>query len=674
MTDRLSTSGYQPGMVNTLWENHHKRFLRRDNRIQTIRQLYAGLLKIPLPEAFNIQGREYLEFGLPTKWMMPLHLGTVLMEKAAKIKRNGGTDQINGEKATEVELWCNAALEQTLDQDTMVDLLLNEGECGLVVALSGTGWEDKNDVVASDNKSSRETIAKRKDFQARHFPFTCRVIAADDCVPIHGPNLTLEGLLVRTSYAKERLIQRGYAWDKEDDLHIPAGNPQTRSVSSGEQVTLYEAYLLDEQGKPYVVYEVDGAVRTWKMDEKGNKNFPVVDLYGEFGMTRLPCAYGYGLHFARSNPENPGAPLGIPFAWPLIGVLLMKELVACGISVKTWWSGFPGYAFKPDENMLATHPELLLENDAPRDFVLKSMEVTPIPGDLMPLQSPGLGPEVGAVMNLLNEAMAEYGPNPVSAGAAGATGVSDRSLIDEQIRRAHAAVLKTRRRMVEESAEIMLEYGTRWSDRTTLPLPIYADVPVPTLSGSSKRKVTKRGIVEIDPETVGDNYSVTAYYPREFGDNLARTQQILEAHKDGASPFVEMREVGFEDEDPEETRVQLILDKFYASDEYQAEVLADALQANGDTKLATKMRMKAQGKLTDGGLPTGGVAGVVPPPGAGQPGLPPGVPPPPGPMPPGGAPTVNMALPNPGLSQLGGQVGAQVQAAQAVAGPMAGGG
>lgn len=740
MTARLAVDTYEPGQLKSLWTKHYPRYLPRNTRINLVRRLYAGELKIPLPEQFQVAGKEYLEFGLPTKWMMPLHLATVLQEKVAKLRRDGGTNPAAEQRATTVELWSNAAVEQKLDQDTLVDLLLNEGECALVVSISGAHWEEKLDYldtldepayqqlspsardsykpigaasaksgdgqtwakvdnkgdplpkrryqrdkngkapqdggpfVLDDKQSARAHADELRDFKARQFPFTCRVIPADDCIPLYGPNLTLEGLIVRSSFTREQLVKRRYAWDDEGDLLNPIGNADYgRGIQSGEPLTLYEAYLLDEDGFPYCVYEVDG-YKTYQLDEDGQKNPAVTDLYREFGLTRLPAMYQYGMHFARSNPANPGAPLGIPFVWPLIGVLLMKELVACGISVKTWWSGFPGYAFKPDENMLATHPELLLENNAPREFNLKPMEVTPIPGDLMPLQSPGLGPEVGAIMNLLNEALGEYGPNPTAAGNAGATGVSDRSLIDEQIRRAHAPVLKARRLMVQGAAEIMLELGTRWSRRSGQPLPIHADVPVPTLSGSTRRQVTRRGVVEIDEETVGDNYALTAYYPREFGDNLARTQQILEAFKDGASTWREMREIGYEDEAPEETRVELLLDKFYASDEYQAEVLADALQANGDTKLADKMRLKAQGKLAPDGMPAGAYAGVPLP---GQVSPPPGMAPPQGPQPPapmgpGGAPTVNMSPGNPGLSQLGGLVGAQVQAANATAGPMAG--
>lgn len=720
MTSRLAVDTYEPGQLRSLWTKHYPRYLPRNTRINLVRRLYAGELKIPLPEQFQVAGKEYLEFGLPTKWMMPMHLCTVLQEKIAKLRRDGGTNPAAEQRATTVELWSNAAVEEKLDQDTLVDLLLNEGECGLVVSITGSHWEEKLDWCdtvdqqAYDNmgpaerkgykkredrygrvdasgdfvpkerwhrdangkapqsgepfkldshRTGRAYDAARKDFASRQFPFVCRVIPADDCVPLYGPNLTLEGLIVRSSFTREQLVKRRYSWDDEGDLMNPIGNQDYgRGIQSGEPLTLYEAYLLDEDGFPYCVYEVDG-YKTYMVADDGGKNPAVTDLYAEYGLTRLPATYAYGMHFARSNPANPGAPLGIPFVWPLIGVLLMKELVACGISVKTWWSGFPGYAFKPDENMLATHPELLLENNAPREFNIKPMSITPIPGDLAPLQSPGLGPEVGAVMNLLNEALSEYGPNPTAAGNAGATGVSDRSLIDEQIRRAHAPVLKARRLMVQFAAEVMLELGTRWSIRSGQPLPIHADIPVPTLSGSTRRRVTKRGVVEIDEETVGDNFSLTAYYPRLFGENLARTQQMLESWKDKASTWREMREEGFEDESPDDTRIEQILDEYYSSEQYRATVLADALAANGDVKEAERVRLQGQGKVGPDGLPVGAMAGVVPPGMAG--------PPPPPPMGgPGTPPTVNMALPSPGLSQMGGEIGAQVQAAQAVAGPI----
>lgn len=722
MTDRISVADYKPGQIAELWQRHIKNFGGRDNDIRLIRMFLAGQLKIPLPEGFQVQGKEYLEFGLPSRWMTSLHLITVLQEQVARIRREGGTNPAAEQRATTVELWANAGLEKSLDQDTLVDLLLNESQCGMVVSLSGAHWEERADYCdtidedehAKLGPAERKGYRKREDrygkvdasgefepsrrwwrdkdgkppkagedfkrdshrttrawhvaheeFKARQWPFTVRVIPADDCVPIYGPNLTLEGLIVRSSFTEEELLHRRYSWEKDGHLMVPAGNPEYSTGS--ETLTLYEAYLLDADKLPFCIYEVADGGKGYRTMKEGKA--AVTDLFAEYGLTRLPAFYGYGQRFARSNLQNPGVPLGIPFLKPLISVMLMRELVGCGISVKTFWSGFPGYGYKPDADMLDKHPELIIDNNAPRTFSVKPMEINVIPGDLITLQSSGLGPEVGALMGILAEAEADAGPNPVSAGAAGATGVSDRSLIDEQIKRAYAPVLKTKRMMVQGCAEVMLEYGTKWAERAGRPLSIHADIPVQTLS-TTKRKATKRGVVEIDAEVVGDNYSLTAYYPREFGENLARTQQVMEAWKDKASPFREMREIGWEDEAPEETRVELILDAFYDSEEYRAEVLADALQANGDVKLAEKERLKAKGALAPDGMPAGAYAGLPMP---GQ--VPPGMAPPPiGPpgMGPGGPPVVDMALPNPGLSQMGGQIGAQVQADQAVAGPMAG--
>ncbi len=743
MVDRISVEDYKPGQLRDLWERQRVRYQQRDARIHLVRKLYAGDLKIPLPEQFQVMGKEYLEFGLPTKWMMALNLTTVLQEKIAKVRRDGGTNPAAEQRATQVELWGNAGIAETMDQDAAVDLLLNEGAVGCIISISGQHWEERLDYLDivdddtyekmgsaerkgytrhngrngyarhdggyarldehgqpvpkrryqrdrdgnaphngevfdfDDRQSAKAHAQEMREFKARQFPFSVRVIPADDCIPLYGAGLKLEGLIVRSSFSRETLIKRKYSWG-EGDLMIPAGNADRgHGRIVGAELTLYELYQLDEDGKPFCCYEVsdgDTGYRTTR-DGKG-----ITDLYAEYGLTRLPAFYEYGMHFARSNSEAPGEPLAIPFAWPLIGVLLMKELVACGISIKAFWSGFPGYGYKPDADMLEKHPELIIDNNAPREFSLKPMVINAIPGELQVLQSSGLGPEIGALMTILGEAEGDYGPNPVSAGGAGATGVSDRSLIDEQIRRAYAPVLKARRVLVENVAETMLEYGAKWSARSGKPIPIYADIPVQTLVGSTRRTaITKRGVVELDADVVGENYSLTAYYPREFGENLARTQQTIEAWKDHAMPWEDMRVHGFEDEAPEETRVKMILDGFYDSEEYRAEVLADALQANGDTKLADKMRLKAQGKLAPDGMPAGAYAGVPMPgqvPGMPPPGMaPPGMAPPGGmpPMGPGMAPTVDLALPNPGLSQLGGQVGAQVQADQAVAGPMPGG-
>ena len=156
MTDRLSTTSHQPGDLAALWARHHPRYLPRDRAIRLVRQLYAGELKVPLPKDLNLVGKEYLEFGLPSRWMTALHLITVLQEQVARIRREGGTNPTTEQRATTVELWTNAGIEKSLDQDTLVDLLLNESQCGMVVSLSGAHWEERADLAREIIKAVRE--------------------------------------------------------------------------------------------------------------------------------------------------------------------------------------------------------------------------------------------------------------------------------------------------------------------------------------------------------------------------------------------------------------------------------------------------------------------------------------------------------------------------------------
>lgn len=721
MTDRLSTTSHEPGDLAALWARHHPRYLQRDTGIRLVRRLYAGELKVPLPKELNLEDKDLLEFGLPTKTMMPLKLTSILQDRHAKLRRSideNGSPALQ-KRGTTTELWANAGTDEVLDQDVLVDLLLNEGQCGVVLAISGSHWEERLDFVdliddatysrmepparrgyqkrgtkyfrvdeagvalpkkrfqrdsrgrapqdgepfQLDGKVSREMWQEEdRDFKARRFPFICRILPADDCIPIFGPNLTLEGLLVRTSYSTEQLLQRRYSWEKDGSLMIPTGNREWgRGQAPGEMLTLFEGYFKDWQGKPYCTYEVEGASATYLETKSGDRALAVLDLYKEFGLTRLPAWYDFGLHFAKSNIANPGEPLGVPFAGPLITVLLQKEMVANAIALKARWSGFPGFFFKPDTELARDHPEFLLENNKPRVIEIKPMSVTAVPGDIMPTQSPGLGPEIGAIMSIWNEALAEQSPNAAAFGSDGATGVTDRALIEEQTRRSLSMVTRAQLRIVKGVGETLLEYGACYARRKGQPIPIFADIPVPSLNGARSNK-TKRGVVELDEDTVGESYDLTAYFPRNFGDNLARTQQVMEAYLKKLMPWREMRETGFEDEAPEETRMEMQLDRYYESDEYNASVLADALQITGDEKEAEKQRLKAQGQLAPDGLPAAAYAGL-PMPGQ-QPGLPPGPPQSPG----GGS--IDMGMGSPGMAALGGNIGAQVQVAQGAAGAM----
>lgn len=536
------------------------------------------------------------------------------------------------------------------------------------------GAEFKRD----DKKAAQLYQDELQDFYARKLPFVVRVVPADDCRPIWSSGQKLEAVVIRSKFTREELIRKQYVWGSDMPLASPAGSSGSRSGSPQQELTLFEYIGIDADYHPYIAYSVEGEPTMKRRGPDADGNVladAVVDLFEEYGLNDLPCRYVYGSHF-RSNPDNPVCPQGVPFILPLADLMLAKDALATAVTVDTCKKAFNGWFYKPDEEMINKRPELFLEKGVPRKIQMLPWGMTAVPGEIVPNVYPNIGAGAAPILQLISGAIQEDSPNPAAFGGGDTNSGFERSVIEDQALSAQSQVRRGLLDAWQWLATQLYEMGAKIGERAGQPVPVYANVPVTGDEDSSSKPKVKRDIVKLKPELCGSVYDVQAYYPAQFGDNLARTQQLIDAWQKGACTFIEMRERGFDDEAPDETLAQLGAEAWYRSQEGQQYMLAQAAKYVGDEEMRQLFEAQSQGQVDANGTPIAMNDGVPPaqPPaqfGPGQPGQ--------NPMAPPAQPGMMTDMPNVAASQLGGIVsgamsaGPQAAVAAATAPPMPGG-
>lgn len=488
----------------------------------------------------------------------------------------------------------------------------------------GRDREDPNFDKRDEAASERAWREERDDYLARNLPVEIRVMPADDVVPIWDDG-KLEGLLIRTALNREQLIRRRYIWGEDAFLQrARLGDLGGQQHYHGGDCIQYEYWHYDERGHPGVIYSIDGLpTKTFRENRDGSgydKVDAYIDFYEESGLTELPAAYTFGMHLEASDPQNPDQPLGIPFALPLIGALLARNMVATGVSFHAWAYGFPGYAQKLDQKILEGNPKaaaLMMERGRPRVIDVVPGGVIPVLGELEPLVPPPIGPAVSALMQIISGSLNTEAPPLAATGGPGATSGHERSIIEDQAFTNLSQVTDGGLELWVWQAMKALELLCWLAKVTGRKVPIYAAAPQATKPGARE----KRNLVYLDPDWVGRSYHLTAYFPPNFGQKLAQSQQLLEAWLKKAVTFREMREKGFDDEAPEKTRAELIIDAYLESPDGVAEVMELAAQEAGDERMAEIFQLKAQGDLTESGAPAAITAGLPAQPAGAMPGM-----------------------------------------------------
>lgn len=632
---------------------------RRDIRIQQSRDMLLGNLIVPIPEKMQNKiaqvigstntDRDAMRARLPQGTVVPLKTVNVLQRKRPRLKRKaiGITIPAKAE-ATKIEQWVNAALESNqsdgkslFDWGKAVHLLFNEGEGACVVSMIDAHWEKvpsfemvlegKDDTKSVRSIYSRDSRGRRKtnqyykknkekkyiedhtkskdaydeiltDFMARNLPFMVQVIHATDCFPIWGNNDSLQGMIIRRIYDRKELIKRNYIWGGQDTLTTHSLDNQ---YSSGPEVTVYELFAYNENGEPFWAVEVDGE-ETKKILDDNTQVEAKVNLYQEYGLTRLPCTYQYGWHFDMQDPQD----RGVPFIYPFIRSLLGVDCLATATIFHTWWGAFGGIGYVPDPNLPA---EAWLFEGKPRTFDLEPMTAIALPGQVQDLKGGDVGQDVHRMISLLAGAVEQEipGGGGQAFGGGAAQSGHDRSLMRTYLEDSVSQTLLGAKTMYEFAGEIILELACNLTETDDISIPVY-ESPEHGMLGKNKSELQTQ-IIELDPGDAGIVYDLTAFFPTKHGEFLAQGEQLRSFVKDELATFEEFREMVFGDEQPEETRIAIIVDKLlFQTPIGQQYVMELAMEYLGEGKMKEMMKLQLEQQMTQGGTPVAALSGLFP--------------------------------------------------------------
>lgn len=717
----ISSTSVQHMALKLTWDKLNLNNQRRNDRLKLTRQMLAGELRTEIPEEFEIKNRENYRVRLPQGTTVPLKTVNVLQRKLPKLRRNAiGVGPGPAARASKLENWSGAVMDNIFDWDTTIDWMFNEAEVCAAVTPMDAHWEivptfeevleelvpdpnehqedpkrartqkvyattsrirpmylrddkgrAKNDPYYKRNKKAEFKPSVQSssdaydeiltDHRARNLPWQVRIINASDVYPIFGANRKLEGVIIKQQYKRNQLIKRNLIWDDMDVLLQPSPD----GFNTIPDLTLYEYIGYDENGDPIMAYSVDGKTTQF---QKGAANTPEdplrqadakINLREEYGLTRLPVSYTYGWHYATRDPQDSG----VPFIWPFIPSLLGADALATATVLHSWWTAFGGWFSSPDPKM---DPRAWMENGKMIQPRIKPMSVTIVPGPVTPAVHSGVGQDVYKMISMMMGAVEQEMPGASGGafGASGATSGHDRSLMRDYLEDSVSQVLKGASSMYSYVASILLEYACHMADKFDMGIPVYRNVEVgPKYGGRSLRSgkpITE--MLTLDPGDVGINYDLEAYYPHMPGENPVLTQQLAEMVKQKLATFEEYRLYAFGDESPEETRIIIAVDEMiFETDIGRNYIYQLAFEYLGEDRQQEMAKLIEQNLMTKDGMPTALIQGVFPS------------------SPSGGAPSGSTAPGggNPGnvMSGMGGQGSLQVPSTvKAMGGVMSGAG
>jgi hypothetical protein len=689
--------------IKRLWDKLDQRFTESRNRIEFCRDIQQGRHLIALPPSYDDEAIEEAVIQLPQRKMLALKMVNVLQRKRPTIKRESiGKTQRADDDANDLETSLNALCQELIDWGAMIGRSVHDGEYAIVTQPLPSAWDEnplyledeegedgkprpKRDYdrdesgrvpddeyykrperdgkpreFRRDEKRSREAYDEAlADFQARRPPMKCRIIAAENCRPIIGTDGKVVGIVIRTLYEPVDLIRKGYKWDKSEQ-HQQLGwvkslfskllTPTPEGYGAAGSVWMYEIFWLDANNHPYCAYSVGGMATTMWDGAVGTYGSAVIDLYDEYGLTRNPAYYVYGVHTEDVDADEKG----MPFLWALAHAMLNVEHALTSANVYQRRVAFPPFGVAPGPD---TPKELYMQGNDIRDFEIPSGGgIVVLPGPVQPLIAPRMSDDVKWLVSLLMAAIDESTPAEAIYGGKGAESGRQLVLSREYLEVANGQILDGNREGYEYAASIMAELCSTMARGLWKCLKgrkqrvrIYANVPVKPSGGASAERSTQRAEYEINERWIGNVYDVKALFPKE-GANIGEVQQRADLADRGYAPWREVREM-LGDENPQHTRSEIAEDEFYKSPEGKAFRLAAALRMRGQLEEAEKLELAAGGQVTpQGAFPSAALAAGLPrPQGAQAPQMP------------------GMGMPNVAASALGGVVQGELGTGPAVA-------
>jgi hypothetical protein len=644
---------------NHYWEN----LQNTRSKATEARQLLAGELGIELPETVTVAGADAWIGDLPHKKTGPQRVRQKLIGKQWELKRPRAS---GGQRAASVSTRIEQPLEAIMkDEDAGFpwedanDICLLEGLVFSTVSLVTHDWRSHDTFFAPDKRSHddnglvitasldaryamdkdgrfrgedgydeasvdvnamrREYEADRHDRMARNLPFRQRAYSIRSCQPIFGADLKLEGLIIETHWSQREAKRRGMhvssrKTDKSGSHLYPLGaiGEGDTSTGTGGLLKVTEAWLLDEDGLPYITYCVDGGKENGLPAFRQNKNTGnyepyIIDLgrmhkdkRGQWqGFSRLPISWGWGLGWSAADLDKRSMPFTEPFqqSWRNVDAL-MTTIVASAM-----WLAFPALIEKVS---IADMADESLDEKERKLPDIQMLKITRVTGDIQNVGSQGPHPSVFEAIGLaLGENKNEQPGGQGDSGSSGFAMTLSEALESDALTTVHATVMK----MVSQNASYILE-GAKILGECYEPVQVYK-LPDVLLESNEPSDTGKPMVLE--PGLIGRSYDVKALTKKVPGENPAVRQQNAALVKEG---FYDR--VWFLEQDgypsPEEMNSRVAYQEILDSDVGKAATVRMLQQYVNDRFVEQIQEAQATQEADATGLPQGLADGVSPPP------------------------------------------------------------
>jgi len=623
-----------PQDLARLWRSRYQEMAETRRRSKAVRDWLSGRVDPVVPKDFAEAAK--MGIKLPHAVTLALHTVQLLSHKRPRLRRTPiGKSVTARRKASELELWVNAALETIEDQHgawwrPLVDMLFNQGCAAILCFPSPAGWENWPEFLDSETGDVRSVFARNRDgldaespsvrgkllvnkrqskqaydeylvdWKARNIPIVIRVIGVDQCLPILGPGHRLDGLIVRSQYSEEDLRARGYRWRFGTNGHVGVGFDPDYQQKRG----LYPQFTLYELWRPgQVVYYVGQGTTAPATDGSnltiankvvdGREQLAVVDLESDFGISRLPGTWIWGANFAsETDPDL----RGVPFLWPFLSVFAGMNNLATAKLAHHWEFAYGGWFIEANAE---APPELVLEKGRPRKLKIEPMKAQYIAGQARPAVHPGVNTDSKELLELMMGSVREEGPNSAAAGGAGATSGHDRSLIRAMLEDAYSDVLDGALEAAEFVGEMTAEIGDCLVQHFKTTVPVYVSTRPEGVKG------VMRQALELTQDMTDGVYDFDAEYPPEQGENLPYAQMLMQWSIEHRIPLRQALEKGMADESPDETMIEILVERLlFETPQGQQYLYELAAQEIGDERMRELFQAQQAGQATSDGTPT----------------------------------------------------------------------
>lgn len=626
--------------VMTLFDRTAKRFKFSRQRIRLSQSVRRNIETVFADAAwvkkYGEDAAEWIEPALPERKTLTRNLTNALAEAEPFIVRRAlGDTDTDKDDAEQLEQWMNAGMQVLYDHAAVIGKGVEDSEfltlvmpepasllgCPQYMEHDGKGGRSVKKQYGPDLKGRKKHRKEMLRYLADHPPIVVRQVSALDCAPllIHGKRgnrFECVGVVIRTLYDAEDLASKGYEWDKltGESLLIPRAFDTGNTYGRDGQVYLYEAFLMGEpemgddgvpHARPFAVYCVGGMPtrhdRSVSADDKDS--VVIVDLYDEYGIDYPLWHYDWALHTEDDDPDF----RGLPFMDPLIPSLLNVETLLLAHNAQTYENAFSGHVVElpPGESaeqwMEGGHMVTIQKPN--------TGEIVPVPGPIRPFVGAPTGDDARYLEEFYMGAMNANTPDEAQQGNGGGQAGSGRQLVVERglFQTAHRQVPECGLRVARFVAMTVLKLACglargEWKGMKA-GVNLAFEVNVEAIPGASDREGGE--LVELNERWVGDNYDLKATYPSR--GNLAEVGQISELYDKGQATWDDLMEARGK-ANPMAERIKSMLDKYWESEQGQAELLEYALEQSGRVEQAAKMKAQREQRMTEGGTPTAALA------------------------------------------------------------------